>query len=157
MISLQDKAIKLEITTYDLQRGTNCPTVFTYSANTNPKPQCGRKHRECAHLTKKDDYLRMCFYYEVIPVIIFLNQKNLLRLYYQMSSIHGEGWQRGQKTSSIHGEGWQRQRNACLFRPCPNCVGFVLLCARIEHRACYIRQGLYHWTQLQPNQILEQT
>lgn len=77
MISLQDKAIKLEITTYDLQRGTNCLTVFTYSANTNPKPQCGRKHRECAHLTKKDDYLRMCFYYEVIPVIIFFKSKKL--------------------------------------------------------------------------------
>lgn len=69
MISLQDKAIKLEIT-YDLQRGTNCPMVFTYSANTNPRPQCDRKHRECARLTKKDDYLRMCFDYEVIPVII---------------------------------------------------------------------------------------
>lgn len=90
MISLQDKAIKLEITTYDLQRGTNCPTVLTYSANTNPSHNV-TEHRECAHLTKKDDYLRMCFYYEVIPVIIFLNQKNLLRLYYQTLSIHGEG------------------------------------------------------------------
>lgn len=143
--------------------------VFTYSEILTPSHSVAGKHRECARLTKKADYLRICFDYEVIPVIIFLNQKTCSDCITQMSFpdvtytcgrvlegaedvIYTWGEVMGQEMLSIHVEEWQRQRNTC-----PNCVGFVLLCARIEHRACYVRQGLYHWIQLQPNQILEQT
>lgn len=80
------------------------------------------KHRECARLTKKADYLRMCFDYEVIPVIIFLNQKTCSDCITQMSFpdviytcrrvlegaedvIYTWGEVMGQETLSIHVEG----------------------------------------------------